>query len=111
MLQGGDHDAIAGSGGLALLEDHLAVGVGAGGDVAVGDEGDACAAHGNGSVREALLVLEVADELAAATLVDAVVGKVDAGGLEGGVDVSGGGLFAYDEDLSLGTGKYWREEG
>ncbi len=66
----GDDDAVAGSGGLALLVDHLPVVGCAGAEGAVGVEGEA-GAHGEGAVCEALLGVEVADELAATAFVRA----------------------------------------
>jgi hypothetical protein len=49
---------------------------------------------------KALLIFEVTDEFAAAALVEFSIRKGDSGGLEGGIDVSGGGLLTYDKDLS-----------
>jgi hypothetical protein len=58
-------------------------------------------------MREALLVGEVTLELAAATFVEFAVREAYTSGLERGVDVSGGGLLAYDKDL--GPGGSWQE--
>ena len=64
---GGDEDAVAGGGGLTLLVEHLLVVFGAGGELAVGEQGEA-GTHGERAVGEALLGVHVADELAAAAL-------------------------------------------
>jgi hypothetical protein len=87
----------------------------AGVEVAVGDQGE-LGAEGQDAVGEALLGFEVADQGAAAELVDRIGGQLDFGGVELGGDVGHSGLFADHEDLgaccrssgqSKGNGKQW----
>jgi hypothetical protein len=63
-------------------------------------------------VGEALLRLQVADEVEAATLIEGLLREFDVGGVELGDDVLGSRLEADDEDLRGGgrTGDYGREE-
>ena len=94
----GDHDTVAGSGGLALLVDHALVLLGAGGDGAVGAEGEA-SAHGEGTVGEALFGFEVAEEIAAAALGERGAGEIDFRVPEFSGDAVGGGFFSDHKDL------------
>src|SRR5260370_476899 len=59
---------------------------------------------------EALLGLEIADELAAATLGEFGLGELQLGGGEFGLQLGGGGLFAHDEDLTVCEGGQGGEE-
>ena len=52
-------------------------------------------------MREALLGLEVANQLAAAAFCELSFRKRNMGGGEVGGDVCSGGLFAYHEDLGM----------